>query len=71
MTKIMAQLVKAIEESAETRYAIAKGSGVAQSQISRLMSGERVVGFEAAERLADHLGFEIVLRPKRNAQRAK
>lgn len=61
----------AIDRSGQTRYAIAKGSGVAQSQLSRFVHGERGLTVEAIERLAEHLGLEIVVRPKRTARRGK
>ena len=67
MASFAEQLVQAIERSGESRYSISKGSGVNQSQLSRLVSGERAVSFESAEKLADYLGLEIVLRPKRRA----
>lgn len=63
--------MKAIEDSGQTRYAISKGSGINQSMLSRLVNGERAMSFEAAERLADYLGLEIVIRPKRRTRKAK
>lgn len=59
MAGIAEQLVKAIEESSQTRYAISKGSGINQSMLSRLVNGERAMSFDAAERLADYLGLKI------------
>ena len=65
----MGQLTKAIraavKASEQTPYAIAKSAGVARSQLSRLLSGERGLNSETIERLADFLGLEIVIRPKR------
>ncbi len=60
------QLRRAIEASGKTRYRIAEEAGIAQSQLSRLMSGECGLSFETAERLANNLGLEIVIRPKRS-----
>lgn len=71
MTKIVDQLVQAIEESGQTRYAISKGSGIDQSMLSRLVNGERSLSFDAAERLVDYLGLEIIIRPKHRARKAK
>lgn len=59
----------AIEESGETRAAIARRAGMAESQLSRLMSNERGLRIEAAERLAGALGLEIVVRPKARKRR--
>ena len=71
----MAQLVEtiraAIEASGETRYRIAKETGIAESQLSRLMSGERGLSAETIERLADYLGLEIVVRAKRGRGKVK
>lgn len=64
----MAQLIEsiraAIEASGETRYRIAKDTGIAESQLSRLMNGERGLSVDTLERLADYLGLRIVIEPK-------
>ena len=64
----MGQLTKAIavavRASDETPYAIAKGAGVARSQLSRLLSGERGMTTDTIERLADYLGLRITIEPK-------
>jgi len=70
MTNVLNSLRRAIEASAETPYAIAKGSGVNKSQLSRLLSGERGLSIESAECVADYLGLEIILRPKRRNRKA-
>lgn len=64
VSEVARQLKKAVENSGESRYAISQGSGVGQSQLSRLMRGERMLSFDSAERLAAYLGYEIVLRAK-------
>ncbi len=61
LTKAIAGAVKASDESA---YAIAKGAGVARSQLSRMMRGESGMTADTIERLADYLGLEIIVRPK-------
>lgn len=65
MGQILNAIRNAIDESDETRNRIAKGSGVNPSQLARLVSGERGLSIETAERLADYLGLEISIRPKR------
>ena len=64
----MGQLTKAIaaavKSSDQTPYAIAKGAGVARSQLSRLLSGERGLNSETIERLAEYLGLQITIEPK-------
>jgi transcriptional regulator with XRE-family HTH domain len=61
LTKAIAAAVKA---SDQTPYAIAKGAGVARSQLSRLMSGERGLNTETIERLAEYLELRITIEPK-------
>lgn len=69
----MGQLTKAIaaavRASDETPYAIAKGAGVARSQLSRMMRGESGMNADTIERLADYLGLELVVRRKREKSR--
>lgn len=69
MANLTSKLVAAIEASGLTRYAIAKRSGVSQAQLSRLVHGLQGVSVETAERLADALGLEVIIRPKRRATR--
>ena len=65
MGRILEKIREAIEASGKTRYRIARDSSVAQSQLSRLMSGERGLSIESLERVAECLGLEIMIRPKR------
>jgi transcriptional regulator with XRE-family HTH domain len=64
-TKFSDQLRQAIDGCGLTRYAIAKATGIAESTLSRFMSGERGLPMKTLDRLAECLGLEIVLRPKR------
>jgi transcriptional regulator with XRE-family HTH domain len=67
-TSVMARLTDAIRAavraSDQTPYAIAKGSGIARSQLSRLLSGESGMSVDTIERLADYLGLRITIEPK-------
>ena len=65
MTDVYDQIKAAIEASGLTRYQIWKESGIAQSQLSRLMSGKQGMRVETLEQLADFLGLEIIVRKKR------
>ena len=67
----MAMLLEAIREAIRraeaqglTRYRIAKDTGVSQAALSRFMAGERGMGVEPAERLAEYLGLRITIEPK-------
>jgi plasmid maintenance system antidote protein VapI len=56
-------LILAIKSSAQTHYKLGHATGVAPSQIDRLVSGERSISLETAAKLASELGLE--LRPRR------
>jgi len=65
MAKLVDAIRRAILASDKTRYRIAKESGVTAGQLSRLVHGERGLSADSVERLADCLGLEIVIRPRR------
>jgi len=65
MARLEDRIRAAIKSSGQTRYRIAKETGVSQAHLSRLMSGERGLGVGVLERLAAYLGLEIIIRPKR------
>lgn len=60
------QIREAIQDADETRYAIAKATGIAESALSRFMSGERGLTTETLDKLAEHLGLEVVKRKRRS-----
>ena len=70
MATVLDTIKRAIESSGQTRYRIAEGTGLSQAQLSRLMSGERGLSVESIEKLADYLGLEIVIRPKRRRRKS-
>jgi len=51
-------------KTAESRYAISRATGVAESQLSRFLHGQSLRS-DTLEKLANYLGFEIVLRRKK------
>jgi transcriptional regulator with XRE-family HTH domain len=69
MRPLVEQLIQAIEKSGKTRYEISKATGVAQSQLSRLVHGENRMNIDNIERVAAYLEFEVVLSPKRKPKR--
>ena len=71
MSTILDTLRKTIKTSGLTQYRIAKDTGIPQSALSRLMSGERGLSVESIEQLCDYLGLEIVLRPTPKAAKRK
>lgn len=72
MAEILDRLKKAIRKSGKSRYRLARESGIAESALSRLVSGERGLSIEAAEKLALALDLEIIIRPaKRKAGKTR
>jgi len=71
MGRLLDEMRGAIETSGKTRYRIAQESGVAESILSRLMSGERGLSIDALERLSDSLSLEISIRPKRRQRKGR
>ena len=74
MSKILDEIREAIKASDKSRYRLSKDASIPQSQLSRLMTGEKGLSFEALERLVEALGLEIVIRkrkPKRRQKRKK
>ena len=69
MHSLLQQIIDAIEESGESRYAISKGSGVAASQLSRLVRGQAGMSADNIDRVANYLGLEVVVRTKRRTPR--
>lgn len=71
MGQLTKAIVAAVKASDQAPGAIAKGAGVARSQLSRLLSGERGLNTDTIERLADYLGLEITIAPKRGNRKGK
>lgn len=71
MSKILDEIRRAIEASEKTRYRLSKETGIPQSQLSRLMTGEKGISFERLESLVKALGLEIVIRRKQTRRRKK
>ncbi len=56
------QVRSIIRDSGESRYSIAKATGISQSQLSSFMAGTKGLGSDAMDTLLLHLGFEIQLK---------
>ena len=65
MSGIMDQIRKAIAKGQKTRYRISQETGISESQLSRFVKGQCGVSVEAMEQLAECLGLQIVVRPKK------
>jgi hypothetical protein len=57
------QIRAALENCGETRYRVAKNSGLNEPQLYRFMAGAEI-SFKALDKLAEYLGLEIVVRGK-------
>lgn len=64
MARIIEAIQQAIRDGEQSCYRIAQETGIDKSRLSRLMSGERSLGVDAAERLAEYLGLEITIKPR-------
>lgn len=71
MSELLSAIKREIEQCGQTRYRIAKATGISESQLSRLMSGECGLSFDALERLSAYLGLEIIIRPKKQQKKGK
>ena len=69
MGKLTEAIKAEIAASGKTRYRIAQDTGITQGHLSRVMRGHTGLSIEHAETLADYLGLEIILRPKRRSQK--
>lgn len=65
MSELLNAIRAAIEDSGVTRYRISKDTGIAESQLSRLMNDDGGLSIESFELLADYLELEVIVRPKR------
>lgn len=63
MSETLDKLKAAIGASGESRRQIALRANVNEAALCRLMSGERGLSIDAAERLAAALGLKIVVMP--------
>jgi transcriptional regulator with XRE-family HTH domain len=72
MGHITDQFREIIRASDETPTAIARRAGLAPSTLTRFLDGsrgKRGLSDDVIERLAEALGLEIVIRPKRRKER--
>lgn len=72
MGNVMNDLRKAMKASGKTRYRLWQETGIDQSHLAKLLSGEAGLSFENMERLAEALELEIITRPaKRKTGKTK
>ena len=71
MSKLLDEIREAIKAGDKSRYRLSKEAKIPQSQLSRFMTGEKGLSFDAMERLAEALGLEIIIRPKRRQRKGR
>jgi transcriptional regulator with XRE-family HTH domain len=69
MSRILDEIRKAIKASGKSRYRLSKDTSIPQSQLSRLMTGEKALSIESLEKLVNALGLEIIIKPKKAGKR--
>ena len=52
-------IIKEIEKCGLSRYRIAKDVGLSESQLSKLLAGQRALHVDTASRLLTYFGYEI------------
>lgn len=61
----MVRAIEAAEERGESRYALAKRTGVSQATLSRIVNRQtESVSLDTMERLLDALGIEIRIKKR-------
>jgi hypothetical protein len=64
MATVSEQLRKAVEKSGQTRYAIAKATGIPASVLSRFVASGAGLRSQNLDRLCAHLGLVLVPKTK-------
>ncbi|HEV3204733.1 MAG TPA: helix-turn-helix transcriptional regulator [Gemmataceae bacterium] len=62
--KLSDQIRQAVENCGQTRYAISKATGIAESTLSRFMVGERGLPMKTLDQLAEYLDLNITTKKK-------
>ncbi len=63
-TKLTDQLRKAIDDCGQTRYEIAKQTGIDESALAKFYNGQRGVSMKALNALGEFLELKIVMGRK-------
>jgi len=63
------QFRAAVLNADETRYKISKATGISESILSRFVRGKAGLSMDYMDRIAEHLGLEVVARPRKRRTR--
>ena len=66
--KLSDAVKKAIDDSGESRYAIAKATGIDESALAKFYNGHRGITTDTLDRLGEYLGLRIVMDRKTQAK---
>lgn len=64
-TKMSERIKTEIASSTVSRYRIAQDTDIAESTLSRFMSGERGLSMEALDALFEYFGLDVVRRDRK------
>ena len=64
-TDLMTAMRRAIADCGLSRFELARRTGVAESQLSRFARGLTELRVSSLQKVADVLGLELTVRPKR------
>lgn len=62
------ELRQAVERSGVSRYSIWQQTGIDQGSLSKFMDGERGLGMESIDKLADLLGLHICTKAAKQSR---
>lgn len=65
MSELYRQVRQLIASADESRYSIAKATGVSESSLSQFMAETKGLSHEAIEKVLAHLGYEIQLQKRK------
>ena len=57
-------LLRALKESRQSLYAIAKATGVHKTALGRFVAGKQSLRLDIADKLAKHLGLELTQKDR-------
>lgn len=58
------QIRSAVKKSGETYLGISEETGIPQPNLSRFMNGRSGLSLKSLDLLAEHLGLQVVAKPK-------
>ena len=59
---------QAIKDSGLSLYALERLSGISDAQLSRFMNRKRTLTLRSAEKIAEHIGVELIMQGVKNGK---